>query len=403
LINKNNGKGVNPSMFRKIGTFIYHRSERTWCREARATYGWANRSYDNRSRNTRAIEEEFSMKNLPGDFDLQILPSLDDIHGNPELIKDYATFVNGQTDGLFDRCYIGFKSYLGAPIGERKPLLEKLMVILGEAAVAFPAFDAAQKIATKVLAGRERISDSFIRAVAASCTRSCAVIYYQKWIVEHASVWKSIPWTPVPAALYGEFHMLIGMSTVGTKIEEAALKGKSGFSRFLAKRQLKKQGSMARSSVKVSISDKAKSAFSSPDVFVGIKTGPQTVDINAVAVVPTVNETLSSLFLRKFMECIVFVNLEGPERALWDALFHFYKKYDSKLNEALIDAQDEMLKDILGICDKFKDILPGSEELKERAKKQKFLFPQFFRPVELELYSKYHAEFEESLRKRGWK
>jgi len=47
--------------------------------------------------------------------------------------------------------------------------------------------------------------------------------------------------------------------------------------------------------------------------------------------------------------------------------------------------------------------MPSLEQQKERAKKQKFLFPQFFRPVEIEAYGKIHTIFEGALRKKGWK
>lgn len=88
---------------------------------------------------------------------------------------------------------------------------------------------------------------------------------------------------------------------------------------------------------------------------------------------------------------------------MWHGLFAFYKKYDFLTNEKLCEVQDEMLKDIIGFCDKFKSVMPSLEQQKERAKKQKFLFPQFFRPVEIEAYGKIHTIFEGALRKKGWK
>jgi len=408
LITKNGGSGVTSKLFRKCGTFIYHRSERTWCREARATFFWSNRSYDNHSKNTRGVEEEFSLKNLPENFDLQVVPSIDDLYGNPELLKDYSAMVNSLSNKLFDRFFNSFKEYFSAPIRERRACLDKLMLVLHEAADQFPLFAAANAMGSKELASRERVSDNVLRILAAHVTRACASVYYKKWLVEHASVWKNTPWTPLPAIIYGDLSLIVGMNTVETKIEEAALKGKSGFARYLAKRQMKKQSSHTlRGGITTSQATLDSKKVVNPDLILGPdakKKGPDTVDLAAVARIPSINDVFSSLYLRKWLERAVLENCLGAaEMELWGAFLMYFKKYDNMPSEKLAESQEEMSKDVFDILSKYKDNIPNCEAMKERAKSQKYFFPQFFRPIEIELYSKYYAMFEEGLRKKGWK
>jgi len=62
-----------------------------------------------------------------------------------------------------------------------------------------------------------------------------------------------------------------------------------------------------------------------------------------------------------------------------------------------------MVKEIVAMCDKFKAVLKNPDELKERAKTQKMIFPHFFRRVEIDLYARYHTDYEKNLRAKGWK
>jgi len=406
LINKNGGKGCNPSMFRKTGTFIYQRSEHTWCREARATYEWVNKSYDNQSKNTRAVEEEFSMKNLPEKFDLQIVPSLDDIYGNPDLFKDYIAFVDENTDKLFSKFLVPFKEYFSTPIHARKPALDKILTVFKEASVPFPVLAKASDVITKEVTSRERVSDTIVYNLVGVVARTGATIFYKRWLVEHSMVWKTAQWSSLPVAKLSDLTMLMGMSAVETQIEEAALKGKTGFSRYLAKRQLKKQSvANVRAATASSAANKPQEAPKGfLDMLGGTEMNKSFEDKSTAFFIPSIYNTFSSLYLRKLFERVYLETaLNTTEMSMWEAFFEFYKKYVSMSNEELCDAQDNMRKDIIDLCDKYKALIPNSDAVKDKAKKVKIVFPHFFRPVEMEIYGKIHADYEAFLRKNGWK
>jgi len=402
LITKGAGKGVLPTIFRKCGAFIYNRSEHTWCREARATFGWVGRSYDNRSKNARGVEEEFSMSLLPPGFDLQIVPSIDDIFENPSLAEDYRAYMNVKTDKLGEKFTYPFLEYFKTPVHERKPVLEKIMAAFAEAVVKYPELGPAQAMISQEISRRERVTDYVVYSLRIAVVRAAARRFYKDWLVEHSMVWKTANWTPVSSIRFGDLFMLVGLNAVESKIEEAALKGKSGFSRYLAKRQLKKQ---AIHNVRTAPAAQLKSSTIILSTGAGKKEGSSS-DLGAVAVklvVPSLQDTLSSVYLRQlFSRIYLDTVLSTTDTTLWEALCEFFKKYQSLDNEKLAEAQDEMRKDALELCDKFKALMKNSSEVRDRVKKQKILFPQLFRPLEEELYSKHHAEYEAVLRKRGW-
>jgi len=403
LINKGNGKGVHPAMFRKCGAFIYHRSEHTWCREARATFGWVGRSYDNRSKNSRAVEEEFSMKLLPAGFDLQFVPSLDDILETPALAKDYVAYADEQSDKAFGQFYAIFTQYFKTPIHERKPLLKKLLGVFAEVVGKFPELAAVNGMLCKEVERRERLTDTIIHALAYYVARTSASHFYSDWLVEHSMVWKSAEWSPVPAIRFSDLRMLVGLNAVQSRIEEAALKGKSGFSRYLAKRQVNKQKISNVRTGRASELKKGGSVILSTGMVDLGYAESGSKDDNPLTV-PSLRDTLSSSYLRDlFGKLCLEICLTTADFTLWEALCAFYKKYESIDNEKLIESQDEMRKEALVICDKFKALIRNSSEVQERIKNLKIIFPNVFRSVEEELYSKHHADYEEILRKKGWK
>jgi len=404
LITKGSGKGVNPTMFRKCGAFTYHRSEHTWCREARATFGWVGRSYDNRSKNARGVEEEFSMSLLPSGFDLQLVPSIDDVIDNPSLNESYYAYLNKQTDNLSDRFTLPFIQYFKTPVHERKPILNKIMGVFAEAAEKFPELAAPSSMISTEVAKRDRVTDCVVATLCASVVRGGARRFYKNWLIENSMVWKTAKWTPAAAVRYGDLFLLVGLNAVESEIEEEALKGKSGFSRYLAKRQLKKQAihnlrtapaaELKNSSMVLNTGNTPRGAGDSDSKASGAA---------ITLVVPSIQDTLSSVYLRQlFTRMYLDTALSTTEVTLWEALCEFFKKYESLENEKLVDAQDEMRQEALDLCAKFKALIRNGSEVTERVKKQKILFPQLFRPLEEELYSKYHADYEAGLRKKGW-
>jgi len=403
LINKSSGKGVNPTMFRKCGAFIYNRSEHTWCREARATFGWVGRSYDNRSKNARAVEEEFSMKVLPAGFDLQFVPSLDDIFETPALAKDYVGYVNEKTGGTFGQFYGMFTQYFKTPIQERKPLLKKVMSVFDQVVGTFPELAAVSALLAKEVGRRERLTDTIIHALSYYVARTSAAHFYKDWLIEHSMVWKSAEWTPGPGVRFSDLRMLVGLNAVQSKIEEAALKGKSGFSRYLARRQLKKQEISNVRGSHASELKKGGSVILSTGM-IDLGTGDSASKEENPLTVPSLQDTLSSPYLRTLFGkmCLDFT-LTSADFTLWEALCGFFKKYDAMDNDKLIESQDEMRKEALELCDKFKALIRNCADVQERIKNLKIIFPNVFRSVEEELYSKRHADYEEALRKKGWK
>jgi len=402
---KAGSKHITPKLFRKCGAFIYQRSEHTWAREARATFDWVIKSYDNYSQSTREVEEEFSLKNLPEGFDLQIVPSIDDVYGNPDLYKDYTQYVNERSDRLYERFLIPLREYSSSSVQTKKASLQKLMSVFSDATTIYPELTATSNLISKEVAKRECVAETVVHSVLASLIRTGAAHFYKKWLVEHSMVWKKSHWSPVAAIKFGDISLIMGMSAVETKIEEEALKGKSGFSRYLAKRQLKKQ---AIATIRSGASVKLPQEKAIIDTQLGIGKSemidPKNIDVSLAAVVPGIDDTLSSPYMRTFFQHAIMEKVLGVEQLeLYKALSDFYKKYDVMSNEDLCDSQKQMLGEINEICAKYKRLLPRPDEVKERAKKQKILFPNFFRPVELDLYGRYHTAFEEGLRQKGWK
>jgi len=412
---KAGAKNLKPDIFRKCGAFIYQRAEHTWGREARATFAWANKNYDNRSRSARALTEEFAMSVLPKGIDLQVVPTIDDTLASPVLMKDYGDYCGKEINEAFQHYREAFEGYFKASVHERKPLLPKFVSAFGEVVALFPDLAPIQRTIEKETTTRDRITDSVFQFVTASILRAVAKKYYARWLIEHSMVWKTEPWTPVPSIMYSDMSTTFGMSAIERQIQEEAVKGKSGFSRFLAKRAAKKQ---AIANVRTSPAKKL--AGPSNTVYATKGTGDLLAfgDIKGVSemkvegggmgenilAVPDIVDTLSSIYLRKlFEDHHLGVFLTASEMSVWEALCKFYNKYSVMDDEKLINVQGDMVKDIKTFCDKFKAVIKNPEELKQRAEKLTFVTPQFFRPLEMELYSSHHTEYEKALRAKGWK
>jgi len=410
---KAGSKHITPKLFRKCGAFIYQRSEHTWAREARATFAWANKSYDNRSKRTRAIEEEFPMSILPEGIDLQVVPTIDDTLASAALMKDYGDFCGKEINDAFQHFREGYEGYFKAPVHERKKYMEKVNSAYREITALFPELSPVQRVLEKETSSRERVTDSLFQFITATILRAVAKKYYSRWLVEHSMVWKKEPWTPVASIMYSDMSSIHGMVAIQRKIEDEALKGKTGLSRYFAKRQVKKQAvanvrtspakNLAGPSTSVVSTKAAGDALAFGDIKgVSEQKGENAAD--TVLVVPSISDTFSSAYLRKHFEnAYLSTMLSASDMSLWEALNSFYCKYSAMDDEAVIDAQDAMRKEIDDICDKFKAILKNASGLKERAKKQKFIFAQFFRPVEIDMYASHHTQYEKSLRSMGWK
>jgi len=412
-LNKNGGKGIKSSLFRKCAAFTYQRSEHTWAREARATFAWANKSYDNRCRAARAVEEEFSESVLPAGIDLQVVPTIDDTLASAVLMKDYGDYCGKEINVAFQHFREAFEGYFKAPIHQRKPLLEKFSAAYGEITTLFPDLAPIRRVIEKEVSSRERVTDSLFQFALSSILRAVAKKYYAKWLVEHSKVWKTADWTPVTSIMYSDMSTTFGMSSIERRIKEEALKGKTGFARFLAKRSLKKQaGTSSRTSPAKKLGGPANAMYSTKGtgdlLAFGDMKGVSEMKVSSmdenVLPIPSITDTLSSSYLRKHFEnSYLSARLSATDMSLWEALCRFYNKYSVMTDEKLVDSQEDMVKDIEALCDKFRAVLKDVAELKERAKKQKFVFPQFFRQTEIALYSDRHTEYEKLLRAKGWK
>jgi len=413
LLSKNGGKGIKSNLFRRCGAFIYHRSDHTWVREVRATFAWANKSYDNRCKGARAIEEEFSMNVLPDGIDLQVVPTIDDTLACDALMKDYAEFCGKEINEAFQHFREAYEGYFKAPVHQRKPFMPKLAAAYREIVALFPDLSPTLEVLDKEIPSRERITDSVLQYALQTIIRAVAKKYYVRWLIEHNMVWKVEPWTPVPSVMFSDVGSAYGLTAIERQIKEEALKGKSGLSRFFAKRAVKKQTVAnvrnATSKQLAAVSSTVVSTKGASDLlaFGDIKgvseLKSETLD-ETVLVVPSLIDTLSSVYLRKFFEnSYLSSSLSASEMSLWEALSGFYSKYAVMDDDTLIESQGAMLKDIEAICDKFKALLPNVSAIKERAKKQKILFPQFFRKYETDLYFQQHSEYEKALSLKGWK
>jgi len=406
-------KGLTAGVFRKCGAFVYQRSEHSWARQARATILWTNKSYDNRSKAAKAVEEEFAMSVLPEGTDLQFVPTVDDALASNDLMWDYADFAGKELNDAFAKYRKAYEEYFVAPVHKRKPLQEKVAAAYGEVANVVPDLKPIHRVFEKEAAQRERLTDSFFTFLSNSIIRAVAKKFFSRWLVEHSMKWKTVAWSPVPVVTFSDMTDVYGMSTIEHKIEEEALKGKSGFSRFLAKRAVKKQAV-----ANVRTAPAAQLAGPSNTVFTTKGAGDMLAfgDLKGASElkaesgedgglrIPTMTETLSSVYLRKYFETLCLSSLlSASEMSLWEALSLFYSKYSVKDDEKIIDAQDEMRSDIEKICDKYQNLLKNSAEIKERAKKLKIIFPQFFRQFEFTMYATQYSEFEKLLRAKGWK
>jgi len=411
---KKGGKAVTPSLFRRCGAFVYQRSEHSWCREARASLAWTNKSYDNRCKAARAIEEEFSMSVLPEGIDLQAVPTIDDTLTNPELFDDYCAYIKATgLESLFTY-HQTYLDYFQLPVNQRKPMLEKFITVYGQIANDFPELAPTYKVFAKEVAHRERVADTVFSYSMHTVVRAVAKKYFSKWLIEHSMVWKKAKWTLVPAVTFSDLSGVRSTQEIEKKIEEEAVKGKSGLSKILALRAAKKQSVAnvrGKSGGTVTDSHTVFTTKKDSDIaYFGNQQKPEAAVVAAAAadscdfMVPTLAETLASPFLRKYFESVFLSTaLSSTELHLWEDLQKFFLKYSAMNDDQLIEGQDEMRKAIEQLCDKYKSMLKDPEAIKERAKKQKIIFPQFFRREELELYKKQHVEFEKVLQRKGWK
>ena len=416
VITKNGGKGITPSLFRKCGAFVFQRSEHTWCREARATLAWANKSYDNHCSAARAVDDEFSMNVLPEGIDLQIVPNIDDTFGNPELFKDYGEFIGKESMDAFTKFHELYMECLKLPVSERKPTIERVVSAFGDCAVIFPELVSTYHVLVKEIAGRERFSDVVLAHSLYILVRAISKKYFSRWLIEHSVTWKKVSWTPVAEVTFSDMSGIIGTRAIEKRIQEEAVKGKTGFARFIALRKAKKQSiDKIRSKSSQQLIAPSKTVFSSGKAAeIGAFVTPlgKSTQLSPVSCpsskqpqlpVPSFAETLSSVYLRRLFErSCLSGKLSSAEFHLWEALHDFFVKYSCMDDEELYNSQDEMRRTINSICDKNKHVLKNSAQTKERAKKEKVLFPQFFRPEEIELYTEAFAGFQKSLRDEGW-
>jgi len=196
------------------------------------------------------------------------------------------------------------------------------------------------------------------------------------------------------------------MSSVERKIEEAALKGKTGLSRYFAKRAVKKHSvANVRTAPAQQVSDVSSTVFSTTSASDALSFASPRPTLGEVDesgepfgfAVPVLFETLSSTYLRRHFEKNYLRDvLKSNELSLWDALSNFYAKYCGMDDAKLDDAQEEMKKEIEEICKKHHGVLKGASHLRERAKKQKTVFPQFFRSAEVEMYGKHHEAYKKA-------
>jgi len=416
-LSKSGGKGVTPSMFRKCGAFIYQHSEHSWGRETRATIGWTNKSYDNRGRAARAVEEEFSMKVLPEGIDLQLVPNIDDVLNCPELAQDFGEFCGKQVAVAFADWQKAYAEYFQAPINHRRPILLRLVDAFAECVACYPHLQPIQDLFEREVKKRERVSDSVLVYYTAAGIRATAQKYLLRWLVEHSMKWKTAQWTPVQNIVFSDLTLTYGMGTVERTIEEEALKGKSGLSKYLAKRQVKKQSvSHVRTSPAKDLGGLSKTVFATGSAMDMMKFGKDfgksggATDTDAIAAdrfvitVPSLADTLSAPFMRNFFENSYLISvLSASEIPLWQDLNTFFCKYSTMSSEDVMEAQNEMRKEAERICTKYETILKNVSQIRERLAKQKVIFPQFFRSYEMELYAEVHSQFEKVLQESGWK
>ena len=417
------GKGVTPAMFRRCGAFIYQRSENSWCREARATFAWVNKSYDNRSKAARAVEEEFSMRVLPVGIDCQCVPTIDDCITNAELLKDFVEYLPKEVSEPFMKFRAAYYEYLKLPQSKRKAEVERVVNFYGANVPNFPELESFYRVFEKETAKRDRLTDTAFQYSAVYLVRAIAKKYYAEWCVEHSLVWKSAAWELAPSITFSQLNSVITMSSISSKITEYNLKGKKGLSRYFAKREVKKQTSInLRVAPAKTPTGKANQVIMSsfdplapeyleaqgtvPDGDVlGVKAKEAEGDSSSlVMTVPTLEETLCSSYLRRLF-CSVYLDgtLSAAEHEMWDGFCAFYGKYSAMRDEEVLASQDDMRTSILNFVSKFKNIMKDPAKIKARAEKEKVLLPQFFRDDEIAEYRAHHTKYEAELKKLGWK
>jgi len=407
---------VTPAMFRKCGAFTYQRAQHSWAREARATIAWTNKSYENRSRAARAIEEEFSTKLLPEGIDYQLVPNIDDVMQCPELAQDFGEFTGPEVSAAFAAWQVAYGEYFKTPVSQRKPALMKVVKAFQECTSIYTHLQPLQDVFQKECTARGKITDSCIMYCTAAGIRATAQKYLLRWLVEHNMKWKSVPWSPVSTVMFSDITMAYGMGTIEKMIEEEALKGKSGLSKLMAKRQVKKHSvanvRTAPAKELSNTSDKLFATGSALDMMSfgkdfgkagGAKEWTGTAVDEFTLAVPSFAETLSSAYLRKFFGNNFLGSVaQTTEVTLFNALSEFYGKYSMMTSEKLYEAQGEMRKDIEAIVEKYHSVFKDPAAIREQAKTDKVIFPQFFRPYEMEMFASAHEAFEKALQQKGW-
>jgi len=359
------------------------------------------------------------MKVLPEGIDLQVVPNIDDVLQCPELAQDFGSYVDTDVTQAFGKWKAAYGEYFLTPVHQRKPVMLKLVEAFQETANSYPELKPMAECISKEAHKRDKVPDSAIMYCTSVGIRVSAKRYLLNWLVDHNMKWKTTPWVPAQNILFSDLSMAYGMGTVERMIEEKALKGKSGFSKFLAKRQVKKNSvANVRTAPAMELNGPSKTVFATGNAMEMMSFGKDfgnsagAADFStAIAdlytpTVPTLAETLAAPYLRKFFEnSTLGTVLSSTEITLWEALNAFYTKYCTMESEDLIGAQDEMRAEIGRICEKYRTLLEVKrvESIQNREKKAKVIFPQFFRQYEMELYASAHETFEKHLKEKGWK
>jgi len=416
-------KTIRSDIFHRAGAFEFHRLNRMFGREVKAGLAWTTKSYDNNCRRAREISNMFDIRQLPDDIDFRLVPSVDDLLMNENLMEDFLKFTPPEAARVYAEYNAMYKKILAMPCTERGEEVENVVMLMGAGATKFKELELYYKVLSKGLAGRKSICDSPFSIWMRAITDVLISQYYHEWVDKRYGFWSKEHWNPAREAVFSRLSLSYSAGDASTM---GSVETKRGFSGFFSRRKKIPSAQVSKNVTIVPPKESSSSALMSPGSSTvsssRSRSSPTLADIGDSASsdisdvddsssvtssimppVPTLMETLSSTYLRRLFQvhCLES-HLQDEDMALWKKFCEFMEKYQPMADADIESAQDEMRAAAVQILDKYESFMMKGYFLRSHIQKKGLITPSFFRDEEMNLVRRFYSGYENLLRQKGW-
>jgi len=414
-------KTIRSDIFHRAGAFEFHRLNRMFGREVRAGLAWTTKSYDNNSRRAREISTLFDIRQLPDDIDFRLVPSVDDLLMNENLKKDFEAFIPREMSRIYEDYYATYTKIIAMPPEQRGEEVENVVMLMGAGASKFKELEIYYKTLSKGLAGRKSICNSPFLMWLYALTDSLISLYYRDWVDKRYAFWSKEHWNPARDAVFSRLSLSY---SAGDASHKGGQEKQHSFGLFRRKKQPVPQsssknvlvmppkensGSSLSTPATGASSSRSRSSASLADVGDSANSDLSDLDDSSIAAgslmppIPTLEETLSSTFLRKILVAnYLETHLPEDDMVLWKKFSAFLEKYQPMSDSDIESCQDEMRAAALEILDKHESFMKKGYFLRSHIQKKGLITPAFFREEEVNLVRRFYTGYENMLQQKGW-